>query len=128
MTKTLATRPSIMTAAAVGLTTKERDQLGALALRETADRLRRRDPALVEDSVGLDPAVLRHREEHVEDLGGENVLRRVEQDRLDVCPTRLQVLLQFGPGGADVIGPPEGLHALIERAFGRSDRRFDWGG
>src|SRR4051794_17151238 len=100
MTKTLpaAMRPEILKGAAVAsaaLAAEQPDQLGALAFGEAADRLRRRDPALVEDPVRLHPSVLGDGEEHVEDLGGEDVLRRVEQDRVDAGPARLQILLQF---------------------------------
>src|SRR3954453_17808189 len=101
------------------------DEFGALALGEAADGLRRGDPALVEDPVGLHPAVLGDGEEHVEHLCGEDVLGWVEEDRLDAGPVRLQVLLQLGPGGADVVRAPEGVHSLIEGPLGSRERRFD---
>ena len=64
MTKTLAMRPGITERGAGGgcagaLAAELGDELGALPLGEPADRLRRRDPALVEDPVRLHPAVLR---------------------------------------------------------------------
>ena len=54
---------------------QHRDQLGTLALGEPADRLARRDPAVRENLVDLHATVLRHREQHVEDLRGLEVLR-----------------------------------------------------
>src|SRR5919205_3391221 len=56
------------------------DQLGPLALREAADRLRRRDPAQLEHLVDLHAPVLGHREEHVEDLRRLDVLRRLQEE------------------------------------------------
>src|SRR6201996_7965895 len=105
MTKTLADAPSLMRRSilpkgSVGLAVEERDELGALALGEAADRLRRGDPALVQDPVRLHAAVLGNREEHVEDLRGHHVLGGVEKDGVDVGAARLQVLLQFGASGA----------------------------
>ena len=63
MTKTRATRGS-----GRQLSPQQRDELGALPRREPADRLARRDAALREDLVRLHAAVLRHREQQVEDL------------------------------------------------------------
>ena len=48
-----------------------------------ADRLRGRDPALLQDLVDLDAAVLGDGEQHVEHLGGLDVLRRLEQEVVD---------------------------------------------
>ena len=58
-------------------------QLGALALRQAADGLARRDAALHEHLVDLHAPVLRHRQQHVEDLRGLDVLRRLEQQVVD---------------------------------------------
>ena len=41
---------------------------------------------------------------------------------------RLQVLLQFGAGGADVVRPLQRLHPLIEGPFGGREGSLDWGG
>jgi hypothetical protein len=75
MTKTFDTA-GILNGAAVGslvLAAKLGDELGPLPLGKPADRLRGRDPALVEDAIGLHPAVLRYSEQHVEDLRGRNI-------------------------------------------------------
>ena len=108
-----------MTAGGAGpaLAAQELDELGALALGEAADRLRRRDPALGQDPVRLDPAVLRDREDHVEGLRREHVLRRVEEQRLDLRLAGLQVALQLGARRADVVGSPQGLHPLVVCSF-----------
>src|SRR3954467_8222197 len=100
--------------AAAALTAQLIYKLCALALGQSADRLRRRDPALVEDPVRLHPAVLRHGQEHVEDLRRQNVLRRIEEQRMDVRLARLEVLLQLCPGRTNVVGPLEGFHSLVE--------------
>ena len=74
------------------------DELGALALGEPADRLRRRDPALVEDPVRLDPTVLGDGEEHVEDLRGQHVVGRVEEQRRGCSPCPLSGPSSAWPG------------------------------
>src|SRR6476620_2280852 len=67
-----------------GLTVVEEvNQLVALTVGETADRLRLADAALVEQSRGLDAAEFRHGHQHVEDLCGRDELRRLAQDLLD---------------------------------------------
>src|SRR3954468_13397288 len=90
------------------------DEFGALALGEAADRLRRRDPALVEDPIRLYPAVLGHRHQHVDHLGGLHVLGRIHEQRLDLDLAALQVALQLGPLGTDVICPLQGFHPLVQ--------------
>ena len=64
-----------------GAAAQQRDELRALALGEAADGLARRDPALLQDLVGLHAAVLGDGEQHVEDLGGLEVLRRLSSSR-----------------------------------------------
>src|SRR5215212_2434434 len=100
MTKTRATLGATLPAQLA-------DELGALALREPADGLARRDAALLQDLVHLHPAVLRHGQEHVEDLRRLDVLGRVEEQRLNGYPTGFEVLLQLRPAGADLIGALE---------------------
>src|SRR5436190_15986056 len=68
------------------LAAEHRDELGALALREAADRLARRDAALDEHLVDLHAPVLRDGEEHVEDLRRLDVGRRLEQEVVDLDP------------------------------------------
>src|SRR5262245_43606021 len=72
---------------------EELDELGPLALGETADRLRLADPALVEEPCRLHAPELRNGHEHVEHLRRLDPLGRVEQDRLDALATRLEVSL-----------------------------------
>src|ERR1700728_807063 len=76
--------PTVMPAAATtahsapaGSAVQHRDELGALALGEPADRLARRDAAVREDLVHFDAAVLGDGQQHVEDLRGLEVFRRV---------------------------------------------------
>src|SRR6187551_2563432 len=90
------------------------DELCPLALGKAADRLRGRNAALVEDAVGLDSAVLRYRQQHVEDLGGHHVLGRIQEQRVDARLARFQILLELGAGGADVVGPLESVHPLVQ--------------
>src|SRR5580765_267319 len=114
--------------AARSLTAELADQLTALALREPADRLRRGDPALVEDAVGLHASVLGNGKEHVEDLRGQHVIGRVKKQRVDVGLACFQVLLQLGPGGANVVGSFESVHPLVERSRWCGPGHLDWGG
>src|SRR5213595_4141685 len=93
MTKTRPTRGT--------LPAERRDELGALALREAADGLRRRDPAKLEHLVDLDPPVLRHRQQHVEHLRRLDVLGRLQQQVVDAPPPALQIALELGPRRAD---------------------------
>src|SRR6187399_379819 len=123
MTKTLAMRPGILTE----LSAELRDELCSLPLRQSADRLRGRDPALIEDAVRLHATVLRHRQQHVEDLGREHVLRRIEQQCVDVRLARFQVLLQLRASGADVVGAFESVHPLVQRSLGSGGGGLDWG-
>ena len=74
------------------------DELRALALGQAADRLARRDPALREDLVDLHVAVLRHRQQHVGHLRGEDVVRRVDSSRTAMfAPPVLELPLQLAP-------------------------------
>src|SRR3954471_2961305 len=94
------------------------DELGTLAIREAADRLRRRDPAGLQDLVGLHAPVLGDRQEHVEDLGGLEELGRLEQELVDRHSTGLQVALELRATRADDVRLLEGVHPLVEAAFG----------
>jgi hypothetical protein len=90
------------------------DELRPLTLGQPADGLRLADPALVQQAGGLHAPELRHRHEHVEHLRGGHVVGRVEQDRLDVSASILEVLLELGTADADVVRTLEGFHPLIE--------------
>src|SRR3954471_13170230 len=72
-------------AATTGASTmvEEVNQLVALAVGQTADRLRLADAALVEQTRSLHAAELGDRHQHVEDLCGRNELGRLAQDLLD---------------------------------------------
>ena len=74
---------------------EHRDQLGALALGQAADRLAGRDAAVREDLVDFHAPVFRDGEQHVEYLGGFKELRRVQQQLMDGVATRLEVPLQL---------------------------------
>src|SRR5436190_3000791 len=100
------------------LPVEEPDELGALALRQPSNGLRLADPALVQEAGSLDAAELRHRHQDVEDLRRRDVLRRIAEDVVDVCRAGFQVLFQLRPADADVVGPLERFHALIQRAEG----------
>ena len=43
-------------------------------------------------------------------------------------PARFQVLLQLGAGRADVVGPLQRVHPLVERPLGGRGGGLDWGG
>src|SRR4051794_34108396 len=73
------------------LVVQQGDELGALALRQAADRLARGDAAVGEDLVDLHAAVLGYREQHVEHLRRLDVLGRIEQQRVDRAASRLEV-------------------------------------
>src|SRR5262249_32519363 len=61
---------------------EEPNKLRPLPLRETADRLRLADAALVEEPRSLHSSELRHRHQDVEHFRGRHVLGRRVQDRL----------------------------------------------
>src|SRR5437764_7576599 len=92
-------------------------ELVPLALGEAADGLAGRDAALREDAIHLHAPVLGDRQEQVEDLGGEQVLRRIQQKCLDLGASGLQIALQTRPPGADLVRALEGLHALRQRTL-----------
>src|SRR3954453_2035246 len=93
-------------------------QLAALALREPADGLARRDAADVEDLPDLHPPVLGYREEHVEDLRRLDVFRWMEEQVVHGDPPRLEVALELGARRADLVGALQRIHALNERSLG----------
>src|SRR4051794_20759361 len=100
-----------------------RDELAALALGQAADRLARGDPALRENAVHLHAPVLRNGEQQVEDLGRLEVLRRVQQQAVDLGPPGLQIPLQRGATRADLVGSLERIHTLSQRPLGSRSRR-----
>src|SRR5262245_36706486 len=130
MTKTFPPIPPILRSDVRGgaegmsrlqLATQHRDQLGALALRETSNGLGRRDAAHLQDLVDLHAAVLGYGEQHVEDLGGLDVFGRLEEQHVDAGPAGLQVALERGTLGSDLVRALERLHALDEGTL-RSSR------
>ena len=60
----------------------------------------------------LHVAVLGDREQHVEHLRGEDVIRRVEEQNLDVRPPALRSLFSCARLGPDAVGLVEGVHPL----------------
>jgi hypothetical protein len=94
------------------------------AVGQPADRLRLADPALVEEAGGLDATELRHRHQHVEDLGGLDVARRVTQDVLDPRPSVLEVFLELSPADANLVCPPQRVHSLVQGAHRGLDLSF----
>src|SRR4051812_38978450 len=105
------------------LTVEEPNKLRALAVREPADGLRLADPAEVEEAGRLHAAELRDGEQHVEHLRRRDEVGRVAEDVLDADAAALQILLQLRAPHADVVGPLQRLHALVER----SDRSLSLG-
>jgi hypothetical protein len=67
-----------------------------------------------EDLVDLDAAVLGNGEQHVEDLRRLDVLRRLQQQRLNQQAPGLEVALELGALDPDLIGPSEGVHSLVQ--------------
>ena len=112
MTITGSWRPPVLPFGA--LLIEETNKLRPLPIRQTADRLRFGDPALVEIALGLHLSELRDSHEHVENLGGGDVVRRVAKDGLEADASQLEVLLELRALHADVVGPPESVHALVE--------------
>ena len=76
------------------LAAQERDELVALALGQAADGLARRDAAVREDAIHLHAPVLRHRQQQVEDLRGEQVVGRIQQQAVDLSATALRSRLR----------------------------------
>src|SRR5438105_631209 len=97
-----------------GLTVEEPNELGPLAVGKAPHGLRLADAALVEEACRLDATELLDGHQHVEDLCGRDELGRVAEDLLDLHPTDLEVLLQLRAPDSDVVGPAQGLHALVE--------------
>jgi hypothetical protein len=95
---------------------EELDELGPLALGESADGLRLADAALVQEPRSLHAPELRHRHEHVEHLRGRNELRRIEEDRLDVNAACFEVSLELCAADSDVVRSLKGFHPLVEGA------------
>src|SRR5438034_8045231 len=108
----------VMTNTGGRLPVEEPDELGALALRQPSNGLRLADPALIEETGGLDATELRHGHQDVEDLRRRDVLRRIPEDIVDVGGAGFEVLFQLRPADANVVRPLERFHALIQRAEG----------
>ena len=79
-----------------------------------------------EDLVHLHPPVLGHGQQHVEHLGRLDVLGRVQQQRVDRQATRLQIALELCSSRADLVGPRERVHALVERSLGAAAGSRRW--
>src|SRR5262245_6294618 len=101
------------------LLVEEPNELGALALGETPDRLRLADAALVQEPRRLDAPELRNGHQHVEHFRGRDEFRWIGQDLLDLGPSVLQVLLESRAPDPDVVCPLERFHPLVEGAEGR---------
>src|SRR6187397_2260097 len=95
---------------------EERDELVALALGETADRLGLTDPALVEAARRLDAAELRQREQHVEHLRRHQVLGGSRQHLACRHIAGLELALEARSLHPDRIRAAQRLHALVERS------------
>src|SRR3954454_5582901 len=112
--------------AVFNLTAEHGNELGALSLGETADRLRRRDPADLQDLVHLHAPVLRNSEEHVEHLRRLDEVRRLHQEEVDARAAGLQITLERRPLGPDLVRALERLHALDEGTLWSSRGGLDW--
>src|SRR6266849_8092745 len=108
----------VMTKTGSWLPVEEVNQFCALAIGEAPDGLRLADPAGVQEARGLDATELRHGHQDVDHLGRGHVLGRAAEDRLDVDPAVLQILLQLRPPDPDVVRTPQCVHALIQRTDG----------
>src|SRR5438046_2694859 len=93
----------VMTKTGGRLPVEEPDELGALALRQPSNGLRLADPALIEETGGLDATELRHGHQDVEDLRRRDVLRRIPEDIVDVGGAGFEVLFQLRPADANVV-------------------------
>src|SRR3954471_16484381 len=120
MTKTCATGAE-ETCAAAALPAQQRDELGALALREAADRLARRDAAGLQHLVRLDAPVLGDGQQEVEDLRRGEEVRGRQQQPVDRHPAALEVPLELRAARPDLVRALERVHALVETAFGCRD-------
>jgi hypothetical protein len=97
---------------------EEPDQLVTLAFAQSADRLRRRDPALGEAARRLGWADLRQCQQEVIDLRCLCRLRWPGDDPLDLHPAQGEFLLQPCPAASDLVRVLQRTHALIERSPG----------
>src|SRR5262245_11265678 len=97
------------------LLVEEPNELSPLAVGEATDRLRLADPGLIQEPRRLHPPELGHGHQHVEHLGGRDVLGWVVEDLVDPRAPHLQVLLELRPLDPDVVRALESLHALVPR-------------
>src|SRR4051812_9218224 len=97
---------------------EEANQLRALSVRKSADRLRLADAALVEEPCRLHAPELRYRHQDVEHLRGLDVVGRLAEDLLHPHVSVFQILLQLRPADADVVRTLQRLHPLIARPGG----------
>src|SRR5690348_8498347 len=93
---------------------EEVNQLRALSLRQTADRLRLADAARVEEARRFHTTELRDRHEDVDHLCGLDVLGRAAEDRLDPYATVLEITLQLRTADANIVRALQCIHALVE--------------
>src|SRR4051794_851726 len=96
------------------LSPEHKDQLGSLALRQTADRLRRRDSAYLQHFAHLNAPIFGHGKQHVEDLRRLDVVRWIVEQGLDAGTARLEIALEGRALGSDLVRALERLHALDE--------------
>jgi hypothetical protein len=92
------------------------DQLVALARREPADRLARRDLVLREDPADLHAPVLRDAHEDVDDLHRVDELRGVAQEVGDAAAPAPELPLQVGALRAHGVGLLERLATLDRKS------------
>jgi hypothetical protein len=88
------------------LAAEQLDEAGPLPLGEVTDGLGRADAGDGEQPAGFDGADLRHCDEQVEDLGAGEVVGRSGEDLLEADLAFTQILLEFGPQPANVVGLP----------------------
>jgi hypothetical protein len=112
----------------IGVIAAKRDELVALPVRQAADGLAGGDAAVREDAIHLHAAIFRHREQQIEDLCGEQVFGRIEQQTMDLRASGLEIALQARPPGADLIRTLQCVHPLVERALGGQAGRLGLGG
>ena len=106
MTKSRATRR---------LPAQQRDELGALTIRQTTDRLRTRHTALLQHLGGLDATNTRHAEHQVVDLRGQDPFSGAQQHVGQDLLAALEIALQPRSLDANRVGSCERRVALAGR-------------
>ena len=95
------------------------EQFFALAWSEPVHSFGRTHAAPFEELVGLDPPILWYGQHQIENLGGVNTLRGIDQHLTNGNIPVTQPFFEPGSLGTDVVSPSQSFHPLLTAALGR---------